>query len=82
MLSVGADDLNLRLSENRANSVRNFLIGQAGSRNRAGSWSFRARLSEPRSTGRSKLMHSSSPHLGHSPWGSMGTMFSYTQVHR
>ena len=36
MLSVGADDLNLRLSENRANSVRDFLIGQAGSRNRRG----------------------------------------------
>jgi outer membrane protein OmpA-like peptidoglycan-associated protein len=40
--SVGTDDLNLRLSENRANSVRDFLIGQGIVRSSIGSYGYGA----------------------------------------
>jgi outer membrane protein OmpA-like peptidoglycan-associated protein len=40
--SVGTDDLNLRLSENRANSVRDFLIGQGIVRSSIGSHGYGA----------------------------------------
>jgi len=46
--SVGTDDLNLRLSENRANSVRDFLIGQGIVRSSIGSHGYGA--SQPLAT--------------------------------